>query len=310
MADYRSRIAAAWPPEHNAAARTYLAELDRMVASLRATHDAVTANYDTVRSATVAIDMARLRLGMIHAEYAVPSATAARRDQLTYEARGVMVSLSEQLAAATYALVIPPVYVAPRVAGAPSQPTLVPPAIPPASARDLPASARDLPAGAAAGAVARLRSSGATPSTRPAVAPPPTISPPAAPVARVAPLASVTRSPSPVAVRPMPPGGVIGAPPGAGLAQPSEVRSRVNPVGGVYSGHLPVQPQRNVAAPARHVGPTPAYRTSDGHLVSIRAARTRSPDRTAGWVVADGVPPVVEPPPAPRRHDPGPAIGL
>ncbi|HET8682237.1 MAG TPA: hypothetical protein VFM54_10225, partial [Micromonosporaceae bacterium] len=37
MRDYRERVAAAWPPQHNEAARAYLARMDEMISSVQAT---------------------------------------------------------------------------------------------------------------------------------------------------------------------------------------------------------------------------------------------------------------------------------
>ena len=45
LQQYRRGLAEAWPPETNAAARTYLAELDELINKVQRTHDAAAANY-------------------------------------------------------------------------------------------------------------------------------------------------------------------------------------------------------------------------------------------------------------------------
>jgi len=294
MAEYRSRIAAVWPPERNEAARAYLAKLDEMVASLQKICDAATANYETVRSVTAAVDMARIQLWLVNDEYAV--AGAALRAELTSYARAVMAELGGVLAAATVALVLPPAYAAPRVAGY--------------AATIAPALARARPPTPASPIVAPdvrpSPSSAAGPRPVPGVAP--AVRPP------VLGAGSGVRPPAPggagsarPGLLPRPPGGVIGTPPGTG---PRQV-SRVNPVGGVHSGGqplvpVPAQPRQTTAPTARtrSAGPRPApaaaFRTADGHLVSVRTARQRKPSTTIG---------VIEPPAPPEEHHPGPVIG-
>jgi hypothetical protein len=97
-------------------------------------------------------------------------------------------------------------------------------------------------------------------------------------------------------------GGVGGRPnsptPGAGAAG----GRRVNPVGGVLGGRG-----------------GESFTTPSGHMVSIGPKRSRNDrsDRRVGdqgfdpddpWAVATGVPPVIEPSPEPRHHDPGPGV--
>jgi hypothetical protein len=113
-------------------------------------------------------------------------------------------------------------------------------------------------------------------------------------------------------MRAMPPGGVIGGAPGAGLGQPNvggRSASRVNPVGGVISpskaegrlgptsgrGSVSGQPVGNLAG------------RGSGHRDESDDALHWDPDNP--WETREGVSPVVLPA-AEHRIDPGPAIGL
>jgi hypothetical protein len=107
----------------------------------------------------------------------------------------------------------------------------------------------------------------------------------------------------------MPPGGVIGALPGTGLAQPaagSRSTARVNPVGGV------IQPNSQGRGPS-----TMGRATASGQLLGGVGRRSSGKgeldavhwDPNDPWVTAEGVSPVLMPP-LEQRVDPGPAIGL
>ncbi|MFC7548258.1 hypothetical protein [Plantactinospora sp. GCM10030261] len=98
--------------------------------------------------------------------------------------------------------------------------------------------------------------------------------------------------------RALPPGGVIsGVPQVAGTAPARQV----NPVGGVLgSPTVPTPAGRPSSSPPTPLGYPPAALGSDGQ----RSGPSRQ------WRTASGVPPVIHPPPEPRRADPGPAIGL
>lgn len=333
MVEVRTRIAAAWPPERNEAARAYLTTLDTMIVSMRATHEAALANYGTIATTTAALDIARLKVKPLYDEYVaneqvlarpavMPSpgrvpVTRARQEALALQARSIMVELSGTLAAAQYAVVTPPAYTAPRfVQDSVPIPSLTAPVIPPIGGRS----------GTAVG---------------PAPAPPPTPRSPigappviGAPPGTAVPPATAGAPPSPGTVttpvirnRPLPPGGVIGAQVALGLAQPGGALStpRVNPVGGVVSGSLPTiggmaaspRPDNTTrtrsAPPLGRPAPPGSFLTSDGHRVSIRtsASSARRSDPDDPWVAADeGVPPVIAREAEPVRHDPGPAIGL
>ncbi len=69
MKTYRQNLAQAWPPEKNAAAAAYIAQLDEMIGNLQETYDAAAANYSTFATAIGAISTARYELKAIYDEY-------------------------------------------------------------------------------------------------------------------------------------------------------------------------------------------------------------------------------------------------
>jgi hypothetical protein len=121
--------------------------------------------------------------------------------------------------------------------------------------------------------------------------------------------------PLPEGMRAMPPGGVIGGPPNAGLGRTAAGRasaSRVNPVGGVIGeGRGGVAgARRGVAGMAGGEHPGGMY----GQGGNRRPGQWDEADGTHWdpddpWDTAEGVAPVVLPA-AEQRVDPGPAIGL
>jgi hypothetical protein len=112
-------------------------------------------------------------------------------------------------------------------------------------------------------------------------------------------------------MRAMPPGGVIGGAPGAGLGQPAaggRAASRVNPVGGI------IHPSNSDGRP----GAAGRGSTSGQPTANLAGRSARSSDESEDtlhwdpdnpWETAEGVSPVVLPA-AEQRVDPGPAIGL
>ena len=138
---------------------------------------------------------------------------------------------------------------------------------------------------------------------------------------------TTSTTPAPVqALRPTtPPSGIIGAMPPANTGQLSPRTGQFNPVGGVIrntagsAGAAPSADQtRRTAAGGNSAT---SYRTPDGHVVRISTSSsaspvaqafgiTASPDPDDPWKTEEGVPAVLAPAPPPRRHDPGPAIGL
>ncbi|MGI5214265.1 hypothetical protein [Plantactinospora sp. CA-290183] len=110
----------------------------------------------------------------------------------------------------------------------------------------------------------------------------------------------------------MPPGGMIGGAPGAGLAQPGAGASparRINPVGGVIGGG------GAGTSPMGSAGQRPGQ--NFGTASGARAGNSRKEDETSQhwdpdnpWETDEGVAPVVLPPRETGRIDPGPAIGF
>jgi hypothetical protein len=134
LKEYRRGLAEAWPPETNAAARRYLAELDQLVDTVQRTHDAAAANYDALAAAARAIGSTRADLEPIYQEYADklqqkrayeatvadpkavagsrlpdrPPVTAEDLEGLNVRARGLMTGLSGELQQAQVMLQRPP----------------------------------------------------------------------------------------------------------------------------------------------------------------------------------------------------------
>ncbi|PWU52960.1 hypothetical protein DLJ47_17510 [Micromonospora sp. S4605] len=134
------------------------------------------------------------------------------------------------------------------------------------------------------------------------------------------------------ATRSLPPGGLIGGPPGLGLGQPGIGNSqprRVNPIGGVIGGG------GAGTAPSGGAGSRPGGgRSVAGHGISPiggapgfvglngangfqgRARRDSDNEKSGGWDPDDpwktdqGVSPIVRPPDEDGPIDPGPAIGF
>ncbi|TBL36553.1 hypothetical protein EYA84_11990 [Verrucosispora sp. SN26_14.1] len=167
---YRQRLARAWPPDTNEAARAYLAELDDLIAQVQRTHDAASANQSALTAATQAITSTRTELKKIHDEYADklrqkrgweqtaadpkavagsrnsrPPVTDADLEQLNVRARGIMYGLSSDLQQAQVTLRRPPPLrhsdrapdysEAYSPTGAPAIPPIVPAPLPAPSAR-------------------------------------------------------------------------------------------------------------------------------------------------------------------------------
>ena len=130
---YRDGLARAWPPETNAAAKAYVAELDDLIDQVQRTHDAASANQTALSAATQAITSTRTELGKIYEEYArklqqkrtwetiaadpkaaagsrasEPPVTDAELERLNVRARGIMYGLSSELQQAQAMLRQPP----------------------------------------------------------------------------------------------------------------------------------------------------------------------------------------------------------
>nr|WP_245666984.1 hypothetical protein [Micromonospora sediminicola] len=158
LREYRRGLAEAWPPETNAAARAYVAELDQLIERVQHTHDAAAANYDALAAAARAIGSARTELRPLFDEYATklrqkqayettvadPKAVAGSRlperppvtdddlERLNVRARGLMTGLSGELQQAQVMLQRPPAPVRPgRQLNDPDAYDQMVPAIPP-----------------------------------------------------------------------------------------------------------------------------------------------------------------------------------
>lgn len=344
MREFRAKIAATWPPEKNEAAQAYLARMDEMISSIQTTHDAASSNYTTVATATAAIDSTRIKLLPVYEEWlsneerlagyrpapggtpvpapGPPPVAPGRQEELTQQARRLMVELSGTLASASYMMVTPPGYAAPhlKIDHATSvrysdRSSLSPPAIPPVTPMRLtqvvsstsfprqvspggprlgkgqmPAfptapnssltptppnpSSRDRKILGVIGTVPGVLPSGGSQWHRDVNSIPP---------ARDGNLRPRGFTPGPIS-QPMPPGGVIGPPLGAGLYQTGGNRpvQRINPVGGVFgeqsNGSPPdsaIRPGAQAAAfiASQQTGGAPTSQVS-GHQRSY----TRAPD--------------------------------
>ena len=171
LREYRRGLADAWPPETNAAARAYIAELDQLIERVQRTHDAAAANYDALAAAARAIGSARAELQPLHEEYekklrqkqayeatiADPKAVAGSRlperppvtdddlEQLNVRARGLMTGLSGELQHAQVMLQRPPTVPRPGIEtnnpdvyGASGAAPVIPPIVPVAVASPSP----------------------------------------------------------------------------------------------------------------------------------------------------------------------------
>ncbi|GAA0383377.1 hypothetical protein GCM10009541_27540 [Micromonospora gifhornensis] len=130
---YRDGLARAWPPETNAAAKAYVAELDDLIDQVQRTHDAASANQTALSAATQAITSTRTELSKVYEEYArklqqkrtwetiaadpkaaagsrasEPPVTDAELERLNVRARGIMYGLSSELQQAQAMLRQPP----------------------------------------------------------------------------------------------------------------------------------------------------------------------------------------------------------
>jgi hypothetical protein len=163
LREYRRALAAAWPPETNAAARAYIGELDQLIDKAQRTHDAAAANYDALAAATRAIGSTRAELEPLSQAYATklqqkrayeatiadpkavagsrlpdqPPVTDAGLEQLNVQARGLMTGLSGELQQAQVMLRTPPPPLRPGrqpndadVYGGTTAPPIIPPIVP------------------------------------------------------------------------------------------------------------------------------------------------------------------------------------
>ncbi len=67
--NYRDNLAAAWPPEKNAASAAYIARLDELITNLTETYEAALSNHDAFAAATLSISLAQKEMNELAREY-------------------------------------------------------------------------------------------------------------------------------------------------------------------------------------------------------------------------------------------------
>lgn len=137
LQQYKAQLAAAWPPEGSPASSAYLAEFDKLIASVKETHDAAAANYSAVISLAGATSDAKRKLQPLYEEYQsnqrklddferrtpdliegvvetlFPPVPRGRQEELDRQARSIMYDASSEIRVAGGALKPPAPYVPP-----------------------------------------------------------------------------------------------------------------------------------------------------------------------------------------------------
>ncbi len=295
LQEYRRGLAAAWPPETNAAARAYIGELDQLIDQVQRTHDAAAGNHDALAAATRAIGSTRAELEPLYKEYATklqqkqayeatvadpkavagsrlpeqPPVTDADLERLNVQARGLMTGLSGELQQAQVMLRQPPPRprINPQVdqtnadvySGASAAP-VIPPIVPIPVTATRPATTAGRPA-----ASARQVTTPTAPGTGPVLGAGPVLGGAGAGLA-TPPVAPVTPAVTPPS--PLQPGQTIGLPPLTGSSRDvgtaGPVRVQTGPIGRPSAGgasglpHVaPPTPPRSMP-PSGLIGGTPA----------------------------------------------------
>jgi hypothetical protein len=82
LEQYKEQLAEAWPPGRSEASSAYIAELDKLIASVQETNEAASANYNAVVSIALAVGDAKYKLKPLHDEYQSNAQKLADYDQL------------------------------------------------------------------------------------------------------------------------------------------------------------------------------------------------------------------------------------
>jgi hypothetical protein len=149
LKEYKDQLTQAWPPERSRASAAYLAELDKLITSVRETHDAASANYDAMVSLALAVGDAKYKLKPLYDEYqsiqqklatyneqvdasdttgtpqpspGPPPVADGRQEALNNQARSIMYGISSEITTAGGALKPPTPYQPPKPEGGRTDP--------------------------------------------------------------------------------------------------------------------------------------------------------------------------------------------
>ncbi|WP_157437628.1 hypothetical protein [Actinoplanes subtropicus] len=130
MQEYRSNLAAVWPPQKSPAAAVYLDRLDELISNVKETYEASIANHRAFSAVTGSIHQAQAQMRKIYQEYQI-SRTAqngstptaqVHQEQLRLQAVKLLSSVSTDLAVAQSQIVKPAPYARYRKKGKDSTP--------------------------------------------------------------------------------------------------------------------------------------------------------------------------------------------
>jgi len=121
MQEYRSNLAAVWPPQKSPAAAAYLDRLDELISNVNETYEASIANHRAFSVVTGSIGQAQAKMQMIYQEYqtnkaalplqgGTPSVALQRQEELRLQAVKLLSSVSTDLAEAQSQIVKPAQY--------------------------------------------------------------------------------------------------------------------------------------------------------------------------------------------------------
>ncbi len=146
LQQYKDQLAEAWPPERSPASAAYMAELDKLINSIKETNETASANYNAVVTLALAASDAKVKLKPLYDEYQAnaqkladydrkvqaakqgstptptptpspmpgpPPVATGRQEQLNNQARAVMYNISSEITSAGAALKPPMPYTPP-----------------------------------------------------------------------------------------------------------------------------------------------------------------------------------------------------